>query len=112
MAENTWIAKHRFARISPRKAQLLVQLIRGRRCDEAMDQLQFFPKRGAWYVRNVLKSAMVNADEGEADMRRLHVVGARVDCGPVYKRWQPKDRGRAHPILKRTSHIVIEVGER
>jgi large subunit ribosomal protein L22 len=111
MSDGTWMAKHRFARISPRKVQQLARLIRGRACEEAMDQLRFTSRRGAWFLRNVLKSAMVNADESEADMRRLVVVDARVDCGPIYKRWQPKDRGRAHPILKRTSHITVRVAE-
>ena len=55
---------------------------------------------------------MTNADEQEADMRRLYVKEARVDGGPYYRRWRPKDRGRAHPIAKRTSHIVVAVAER
>lgn len=106
-----WTAKHRFAKIAPRKVKLLTDLIRGRSCAAAMDQLRFNSKRGAVFVKNVLKSAMVNADEQEADMRTLFVKEARVDCGPFYNRWRPKDRGRAHPILKRTSHIVIAVAE-
>lgn len=106
-----WSAKHRFARIGPRKARLVVGLIRGRRCADAVEQLRFNHKRAAMFVRNVLKSAMVNADEQEADMRRLVVKEARVDAGPVQQRWKPKDRGRAHPIAKRTSHIVVVVGE-
>ena len=108
----SWSAKHRFAKIAPRKVKLLIDLIRGRSCAAAMDQLRFNPKRGARMVERVLKSAMVNADEQEADMRALVVAEARVDCGPFYNRWRPKDRGRAHPILKRTSHIVIGVTER
>ena len=108
----SWSAKHRFARIGPRKARLVVGLIRGRRCSEAVEQLRFNHNRAAVYVRNVLKSAMVNADEQEADMRRLVVKEAWVDAGPVHQRWKPKDRGRAHPIAKRTSHIVVVVGEK
>lgn len=107
-----YTAKHRFAKIAPRKVKLLIDLIRGRSCASAMDQLRFNTKRGARMVEKVLKSAMVNADEQEADMRSLVVSEARVDCGPFYNRWRPKDRGRAHPILKRTSHIVIGVAER
>jgi len=110
--QGNWTAKHRFARISPRKARLVVDLIRGRRCDEAMTQLQFNPKRSARLVESVLRSAMVNADEKEADMRRLFVKEARIDGGPYYRRWRPKDRGRAHPIAKRTSHIVVVVAEK
>ncbi len=108
----TWMAKHRFARIAPRKASLVIGLIRGLPCDAAVEQLRFDSHRAARFVSNVLKSAMVNADEQEADMRRLFVKEARVDCGPHYRRWRPKDRGRAHPIIKRTSHIVVTVAER
>lgn len=110
--QELWSAKHRFARIAPRKARLLTGLIRGMRCDAAMEQLRFNPKRGARLVEAVLKSAMVNADEQEADMRRLFVKEARVDGGPYYRRFRPKDRGRAHPIAKRTSHIVVVVAEK
>ncbi len=110
--QRTWSAKHRFARIGPRKARLVVGLIRGRRCGDAVEQLRFNPNRAAVFVRNVLKSAMVNADEQEADMRRLVVKEAWVDAGPVHQRWKPKDRGRAHPIAKRTSHIVVVVAEK
>ncbi|MCH7595303.1 MAG: 50S ribosomal protein L22 [Planctomycetes bacterium] len=110
--ERVFIAKHRFARIAPRKARLVIDLIRGRRCDEAVDQLRFNRRRSARMIQEVLQSAMTNADEQEADMRRLYVKEARVDGGPYYRRWRPKDRGRAHPIAKRTSHIVVAVAER
>ncbi|TWT42245.1 50S ribosomal protein L22 [Phycisphaerae bacterium RAS1] len=107
-----WSAKHRFARIAPRKARLVTDLIRGRRCDEAVEILRFTPKRAAYMVRKVLQSAMENANLQEANMNRLIVAEARVDGGPIIKRFNPKDRGRAHPIMKRTSHIVIGVAER
>ncbi len=106
-----WTAKHKFARIAPRKVRLVMDVIRGHRCSEALDQLRFNHRRGARMIEAVLKSAMVNADEQEADMRRLIVKEARVDGGPYYRRWRPKDRGRAHPIAKRTSHLIITVVE-
>ena len=109
--QRTWTAKHRFARISPRKVRLVVDLIRRRRCDEALEQLRFNHRRGARMIEAVLKSAMVSADEQEADMRRLVVEEARVDGGPYHRRWHPKDRGRAHPIARRTSHIIVTVTE-
>ena len=109
--ERTWTAKHRFARIAPRKARLVIDLIRRKRCDEAIGQLQFNHRRAAGLIRNVLKAAMVNADEQEAEMQRLYVKYARIDGGPYQRRWRPKDRGRAHPIAKRTSHIVVTVAE-
>ena len=110
-AQRSWTAKHKFARIAPRKARLVIDMVRGRYCDEALEQLRFNPRRSAVYIREVLKAAMVNADEAEADMSRLIVAQARVDGGPYQRRWRPKDRGRVHPIAKRTSHITVVVAE-
>ncbi len=109
--QRAWTARHRFARIAPRKVRLVIDLIRGLRCGDAVEQLRFNQRRGATMIQAVLKSAMVNADEQEADMPRLYVQDARVDGGPSQRRWRPKDRGRAHPILKRTSHITVTVAE-
>lgn len=106
-----WMARHRYAKISPRKARLVIDLIRGQRCQDALEQLRFNHRRGARMIEAVLKAAMANADEQEADLRRLYVHEARIDGGPYQRRWRPKDRGRAHPIAKRTSHIVLTVGE-
>ena len=110
--QRTWMARHRFAKIAPRKARLVIDLVRNRSCAEAMDQLRFNHRRAARFVSEVLKAAMTAADEAEADMRRLVVSEARVDGGPYMRRWRPKDRGRAHPIARRTSHIVVAVVER
>ena len=110
--ERQWYASHRYARISPRKARLVMDMIRGMDCDAAMDSLRFNHRRSAALIVDVLKSAMVNADEQEADMSRLVVSEARVDGGPYFRRFRPKDRGRAHPIAKRTSHLIIKVAER
>ncbi|MGD8452947.1 MAG: 50S ribosomal protein L22 [Phycisphaerae bacterium] len=107
-----WTAKHRFARIAERKARLVVDLIRGRRCDEALELLRFTHKRAARMVDKVLRSAMASANEREATMSKLFVSEARVDAGPIIKRWHPKDRGRAHAIFKRTSHIIVAVDEK
>ena len=107
-----WTATHRFARIAERKARLVADLIRERKCDEAVEMLRFTHKRAARMVERVLKSAMANANEREATMSKLYVSEARVDAGPIIKRWHPKDRGRAHPIFKRTSHIVVAVDEK
>jgi large subunit ribosomal protein L22 len=106
------MAKHRYARISPQKTRLVIDMIRGLNCDTALDVLKFNHRRGAMLIANVLKSAMANANEKEADMNRLFVTEARVDAGPYYRRFQPKDRGRAHPIAKQTSHIIVRVAER
>lgn len=111
-AKRNWRAVHRFARISPRKAQLVVALIRGRKVDDAVDILRFTDKKAAGLVDKVLRSAIANANEQEADVRRLFVAEAKVDCGAAFQRFRPKDRGRAHQILKRTSHITVVVAER
>ncbi|UCC29897.1 MAG: 50S ribosomal protein L22 [Phycisphaerales bacterium] len=109
--QRTWTARHRFARIAPRKARLVIDAIRGHRCDDAVEQLRFNHRRSARMIEAVLKAAMANADEQEADMRRLYVRDARVDGGPYLRRWRPKDRGRAHPIAKRTSHLIVTLAE-
>ena len=106
-----WQAKHRYARISSRKVRLVAGLIRGREVLDALNILKFTPNRAAVLVSKVLTSAVANANENEADVDRLYVDRAFVDDGPTIKRWRPKDRGRAHPIMKRTSHITVVVEE-
>lgn len=100
---------HRGARISPTKVRPVLELIRFKPIDEALAILEASPRRAAVLIRQALLAAQANADQAEADPRRLYVSDARVDSGPTIKRWQPKDRGRAHPIKKRTSHITIGV---
>ena len=107
-----WTARHRYARISERKARLVADMIRGVDCDQAVQLLSFTHKRAAHMINRVLQSAMANANEREAAMNKLYVAAAQIDPGPIIKRWRPKDRGRAHPIQKRTSHIIISVDER
>jgi large subunit ribosomal protein L22 len=102
-----YTSTHKMARISPLKVRIVADLIRNKPFDEALTILDNSTRRGAALMKQVLKSAYANADQQEADVRRLVVVDARIDAGPTIKRFQPKDRGRAHPILKRTSHITI-----
>ena len=105
-------ASHRFARIAPRKARLVADMIRDMDIDKAVTALQMSKRRGAYYLRGVLKSAIANAEEGSADVTRLYVSKCFVDEGPTIKRFRPKDRGRSHQILKRTSHIHVAVDTR
>ena len=107
-------AKHRFARIGPRKARLVMDMVRGRDVDAAITMLQFSKQRAAVMIEKVIRSAVANASEQSAAPSRqtLFVAEARVDAGPVIKRFQPKDRGKAYPINKRTSHLVVTVDER
>ncbi|MBN1845089.1 MAG: 50S ribosomal protein L22 [Sedimentisphaerales bacterium] len=107
-----WSASHRYAPIAPRKARLIAQLIRGRTVQDALDLLKFANKRSAVMVDKVLRSAIANADEQEADVERLYVSDARVDEGGVRlntRRWRPKDRGRAVSWTRLASHIHVSV---
>ena len=109
-----YTAKHRYARIAPRKARLVMDLIRGRDVDDAIAMLRFSKKRASDLIEKVVRSAVANANEQEAAPIRntLYVKGAQVDPGPVIKRFQPKDRGKAYSIHKRTSHLVVTIDER
>ncbi len=106
-----WKATHRFARISPRKARLMADLIRGCDVQDALNILKFTPNRAAGMVSKVLTSAIASANEAEADVDALVVSEIYVDPGPAMRRWRPKDRGRMHPISKPTSHIRVAVEE-
>lgn len=107
-------AKHRFARISPRKARLLMDLVRGRDVDDALTLLRFSKKRSSGMIERVIRSAVANAaEQSDAPLRgTLYVAKAWVDGGPIIKRFMPKDRGKAYEIKKRTSHFVVVVDER
>ncbi|MGA2618999.1 MAG: 50S ribosomal protein L22 [Thermoguttaceae bacterium] len=99
---------HRFAKIAPRKVRPLADLIRGKGADKALEILRFQPHRGARLLEKVLRSAMANAeDRRAANLRHLKVVDVRVDGGPMFKRMQPKSRGSASVIQKRSSHIRV-----
>lgn len=108
----TYRSSHRFVRMSARKARLVVDLIRGKKTEQAASLLTFSKKRAAVLVKKVLDAAVTNAEMGEADKHNLFVTEAFVDEGPTMKRFQPKDRGRAHAILKRTCHIHLAVAEK
>ncbi len=101
-------AKHRFARISPRKVRAFADLIRGKSADQALNILRYHPNRGARMLEKVLKSAMANAEDRRArNLGGLLVVDVRVDGGPMFKRLRPKARGMASIIKKRLSHISV-----
>ncbi|MEM9419558.1 MAG: 50S ribosomal protein L22 [Planctomycetota bacterium] len=107
-----YTSRHRMARISPTKVRPVIDMIRGKSVEEASVILQMSKRRAAVLIRSVLDAAVANADQAEANVRALVVTEATVDSGPTMKRFQPKDRGRAHPIMKRTSHITVAVGEK
>ncbi|MCE9590466.1 MAG: 50S ribosomal protein L22 [Planctomycetes bacterium] len=100
---------HRGVRMSMTKVRPVICQIRGKRLDEAVTMMALSKKRCAVFIRQALLAAKANADQAEADLRGLYVVEARVDAGPTMKRFQPKDRGRSHQILKRSCHITVSV---
>jgi large subunit ribosomal protein L22 len=107
-------SKHCYARIAPRKARLLMDLIRGRDVDDAITMLRFSKQRASGLIEKVVRTAVANAAEQSAAPSRqtLFVSAAWADPGPMIKRFQPKDRGKAYAIMKRTSHLVVTVDER
>jgi large subunit ribosomal protein L22 len=109
---NEAIAITKYVRISPRKARLAAGLIRGLPVLTAGVQLAFSSLKGGRLLKKTLDSAIANA-ETQFDARRenLKVVEVRVDEGPRLKRAKPKNKGGRHPIIKRTSHFTVIVGE-
>jgi len=106
-----YVSTWRFARIPARKARLLTDLIRNKPVGVAMDLLKFSKKRAAIMVGKVLKSAIANAGEKEAEVEELFVQASFCDDAPIMKRMMPKDRGKSYSIFKRSCHITVVVEE-
>lgn len=103
----------RYVRIAPRKCRVVIDLIRGKHVDEALSILRFVPKRASVPIAKVVKSAAANAEHNyNLNRDRLVITKAYVDQGPTLKRYHPRQRGQAFPILKRTSHITVVVAEK
>ncbi len=106
-------ARLRFARISPSKARLVADLIRGKGSEEALNLLAFTKKAAAKILIKLLKSAIANASQKKnIDVDRLYIKKITVDQGPTMKRFQPRALGRATMIRKRMSHIQIVLDEK
>ncbi len=108
-------AKARFQRISPRKARVVVNMIRGKNVAIALDELRYTPKSAARIIEKLLDSAVANArqkDQG-VDLDTLVVKTAFVDMAPnqMMRRWRPRAQGRATRIVKGMSHITITIGQ-
>jgi large subunit ribosomal protein L22 len=100
----------RYVRIAPRKARVVVDLIRGQQVLQALAVLKYTPRAAAKVVEKVLRSAVANAEQKEVgDTDDLWVSKAFVDGGPTYKRFRARSMGRANSIHKRTSHITVIV---
>ena len=105
----------RFARVSPQKARLVADLIRGRDAGEALEILSFLPKKTAPMIKALVESAMANAEHAaerasrQLDIDDLYVKTIHVDQGAMLRRFRPRAQGRAYRIRKRTSHITVVV---
>jgi large subunit ribosomal protein L22 len=106
-------AKLRYARLSPQKTRLVVDMVRGKRVQDALNILKFSPQRPADIVAKLVRSAIANAEQkGVADVDQLYVKTVFVDQGPVLKRFMPRAQGRATRIRKPTSHITVVLDEK
>lgn len=116
IAGPSFTARHRYARITARKARFVADTIRGRSANQALDQLQFSPQRAAAFYLKVLQSAIANASQDAGvNLNNLFVSDCRADDGPMLNnrlRWRPGPQGRAMPFAKKTSHLTVVVSER
>ena len=102
----------RYLRMSPQKARLVVDMVRGRNVNEALQALTLSPKKPAGIVAKVIRSAVANATQKEdLDVDTLFIKRIFVDEGPMMKRWRPRAMGRATRIRKRTSHVTVILDE-
>ena len=106
-------AEHKYARISPRKLEIVCNMIRGKDADVALALMENTPKAGCELMIKVLKSAMANAENNyEMEPDKLYVCETYAGAGPILKRGMPRAHGRMYRINKRTSHITVAVAER
>jgi large subunit ribosomal protein L22 len=106
-------ARARFVRVSPQKARLLVDLVRGKKVEEALNILAFTKKAFARTLAKLINSAVANAQQNkQMDVDTLLVKRISVDGGPVMKRQMPRAMGRATMIRKRTSHITVVLDQK
>ena len=102
----------RYVRIAPRKVRLVIDLVRGKKVDEALTILEFTPKRAAKVVKKLIQSAVANAEQNpDVDVDNLYIKRIYADEGPTLKRIRPRAVGRAYLIRKRTSHITVILDE-
>ena len=105
-------AKLKGARISAQKARLVADQVRGMQVEQALNVLEFSPKKAAHIVKKVLDSAIANAENNEgADVDELKISSIYVDEGMTMKRLRPRAKGRADRILKRSCHITVKVAD-
>ena len=102
----------KYVRVSPQKCRLVADQVRRLSVGKALELLQFSPRKAATPIRKTLESAIANAEHNQGlDIDELRVDTITIDEGPVMKRWRPRAKGRATPIIKRTSHITVSVSD-
>lgn len=105
-------AKLRYARISPQKCRLVADAVRGKTVENALQILGFMPKKGAAIVKKVLESAVANAEHNHgADVDELKVSSIMIDEAPTFRRYRARAKGRGARIIKRNSHITVQVAD-
>ncbi len=106
-------AELKYVRMTPRKVRLVVDTVRGKPVNQALDMLKFMNRSAARVVAAAVKSAVANAEQNNhLDPEDLYIAEIYAGKAPTAKRWQPGPRGRANPILKRASHITVIVRDR
>ena len=107
-------ARQTYIRISPRKMRIVADAVRGKNVVEAIDTLHFLPQKATRFIQRTIESAYANLHDQNQDQRidddALIVKTIMVDEAPFLKRFRPVSRGRAHPILKRSSHLTVVIG--
>jgi len=105
-------ATQRYVRISPQKVRMIVDAIKGKPAETAINALKFMPQKSAGIVEKIVRSAVANADQNTSiDVDDLIVSNLIVDQGPSLKRFKARARGRGARILKRTAHITVVLAE-
>ncbi|MBW1704640.1 MAG: 50S ribosomal protein L22 [Deltaproteobacteria bacterium] len=108
--ETSAVAK--FVRISPRKIRLIMDQVRGKKVEEALNMLSFAPQKGALILKKLINSAVANAEQNSGvDVDALLVKRVYADEGPTLKRFRPRAQGRATKIRKRSSHLTVVLDE-
>ena len=106
-------ATAKFIRIAPTKVRKILETVKGRPVEDALNNLKFMPQKAASKLDKVIRSAVANADQNpDFDVDSLFVRNILVDQGTSLKRFRPRAQGRAYRILKRTSHITVILSER
>lgn len=106
-------AEAKYLKISPKKVRLVLDVIRGMSVEAAQNQLRFFPKKASSYILQLINSAIANAEHNfNLKKENLYVKEIFANEGPALQRWMPKALGRATPIKKRSSHIVVILAEK